>query len=216
MATVSELPSPTWSIDRLQEHFGGIAANRIHRYPRPGLARKKDLIRWNEQHDSCCELIDGVLVEKVVGTRESMLASLLIVRLGIFLQNHPLGLLLGADGSLEIIPHLVRLPDVSFLSWESIGADELPSVPVAALAPDLAVEVISQGNTKGEMQRKLTEYFASGVKLVWLIYPKRKSIHVYENAASKRVVTDILDGGTVLPGFSLNLNEFFSAGRRRK
>lgn len=216
MATVTELPAPTWSIERLQNHFGGIAANRIHRYPKPGTAQKRDLILWNKQHDAACELIDGVLVEKVMSTKESVLALLLGTYLNIYLQKNPLGIMVGADGSLEIMPGLVRIPDLSFLSWETIGADELPDVPVGEFTPDLAVEVISKSNTPAEMQRKVADYFASGTKLVWLIYPKRKAVHVYESTTKRRIVTDVLDGGTVLPGFSLNLDELFSAGRRSK
>jgi Uma2 family endonuclease len=217
MATVSERPSPTWSLERLQHHFGGIPAKRIHLYPPPGTAKKKQLIQWNEgKKGIACELVDGVLVEKAVGFKESFLAGVLMFPLNLYLRTHPLGVVVGEHGCMEIMPGLVRIPDVSFVSWATIGADEIPTDPVPILAPVLAVEVISKGNTKAEMERKVQEYFASGSRQVWLIYPRRKAVEVYSSPEEKRTVKDVIDGGKVLSGFSLRLDLLFSAGQRSK
>ena len=66
---------------------------------------------------------------------------------------------------------LVRIPDVAFTSWERLPGRRVPPEPIPELAPDLAVEVLSQSNTEAEMTRKRGEYFAAGVRLVWLVDP---------------------------------------------
>ena len=57
------------------------------------------------------------------------------------------------------MPGLVRLPDISFISWDQVPTRHCPPDPIAGLAPALAVEVLSKGNTKREMDRKVREYF---------------------------------------------------------
>jgi Uma2 family endonuclease len=76
---------------------------------------------------------------------------------------------LGPDGTVRILEDQIRAPDVAFYDWRRFPGRLLPAEPVPAIAPDLAVEVLSAGNTQAKMERKLDEYFASEVKLVWLI-----------------------------------------------
>ncbi len=75
----------------------------------------------------------------------------------------------------------------------------------------MCVEVVSPTDVAEEIQAKIAEYLRAGVTLVWVIYPQRQQVHVYENAATIRVLnrTDELDGGIVLPGFRLPLTELF-------
>ena len=80
---------------------------------------------------------------------------------------------------MRIAPGLVRIPDVSFICWDRLPGRESPREPIPDLAPDLAVEVLSEGNTKAEMARKVREYFEAGVKLVWLIDPKKRTARVF-------------------------------------
>lgn len=106
---------------------------------------------------------------------------------------------------------------MAFLSWRHFPGRVLPVQPVPAIAPDLAVEVLSKGNTAGEMERKLDEYFAAGVTMVWIIDPASNSAEVYEARDQGRHVSlaDSLTGGSVLPGFELSLQQLFDkAGRR--
>ena len=218
MATVSDRPAATWSMSRLRRHFGMIPAERILLCPAPGTATEKDVVFLNEHCDRLCELVDGVLVEKAVGAKESLLAGILIHYFWTFLETHDLGIALGADAMLRLVPGLVRAPDVSFISFDRLPGGELPDQPVPNLVPDLAVEVISKGNTKKEMARKLEEYFRNGVRLVWLIYPKTRTVDVYTSAEEKTTLRNgqTLDGGEVLPGFSLALTEFFAPRRQAK
>ena len=83
------------------------------------------------------------------------------------------------------------------------------------MAPDLAIEVLSAGNTAAEMQRKLRDYFTAGVKLVWYIDPATRSAKSY-TAEDKFIAVDesgSLSGGDVLPGFELPLGALFDKVR---
>ena len=78
--------------------------------------------------------------------------------------------------------------------------------------PDLAVEVISPGNRKAEMRQKLREYFSAGSMLVWYVYPKTKSVHVFQSVDDEPLIISVdgsLTGGQVLPGFKLSVREIF-------
>jgi Uma2 family endonuclease len=117
------------------------------------------------------------------------------------------------------MPGLVRIPDVSFLAWKKFPGRELPAEPIPQLVPDLAVEVLSEGNTALEMRRKLTEYFEVGVRLVWMIDPTTHTAEAYTSLKRKRSIPaqGTLQGGAVLPRFRLPLPQLFArAGRRRK
>src|SRR5258708_5270786 len=104
---------------------------------------------------------------------------------------------------MRLMPGLVRLPDVSFVSWDRLPEKIVPADPVADLAPDVAVEGLSTGNTKREMARKRREYFLAGTRLVWEIDAKKRTAEVFTAPDQSTVIpaNGILDGGDVLPGF---------------
>ena len=202
----------------LLKGLGNIPPERVWFRPVPGTATEQDVIDMDAHQDRLCELVDGVLVEKTVGYFESRLAVVLIHYFELFLDRHDLGIVLGADATLRLMPGLVRIPDVSFISWKKFPNRELPAEPIPDLVPDLAVEVLSAGNTAEEMRRKLREYFQVGVRLVWLIDPATRTAEIYTSPRKRTIITadQDLDGGTVLPGFRLGLEQLFArAGRRR-
>ena len=88
-----------------------------------------------------------------MGIYESYLAARLIQLLAEFVREHQLGIVLGADGMRRLTPGVVRIPDVSFISWNQLPVRRVPQVPIADLGPDLAVEVISPSNTAREMEQ---------------------------------------------------------------
>jgi len=167
------------------------------------------LLRLAERHKILCELIDGVLVEKSVGSYESAITLALVQLMAPYLAQHPLGVLLGADGMLRLMPSRIRIPDVSFLRWERFPSGRLPKERVWSLSPDLAVEVLSDSNTKREMELKLDEYFQSGTQLAWIIDPESRTASLYRSRTDVSQIdeTGFLDGGSVLPGFALRLGE---------
>ncbi len=220
MATVT----PTLEYETLadlMERLGDIPLERIRMKPTPGTATVKDvIIALEAPRKRICELIDGVLVEKAMGSKESLLAWKLSQWLGVFLDGleEVPGVILGADGTLEMLPRMVRIPDICFISWERIGADEWPDEPAPEIVPDLAVEVMSKSNTKGEMARKLRDYFEAGVREVWYIYPKTQHMDVYSAPDKKRRIPKdgTFAGSAVFPDFTLSLAKLFASTRRTK
>ena len=216
MATTSQPDAATpplaayadWSLADLLEHLGGIPAERIRLRPQPGTATEQDVIEA-ERHDHLCELIDGTLVEKAMGWRESRVAHLLGHLLEDFLEEHDWGVVTGADGTVKLMPGQVRIPDVAFFSWDRFPNRRLPEEPIPNLAPDLAIEVLSRGNTEGEMRRKLRDYFAAGVRLVWYIDPQSRNTRVHTAVDQTTVIGEDqpISGGEVLPGFQVTLRD---------
>jgi Uma2 family endonuclease len=211
----AELPS-NWSMADLQHYLGDIPAERILVVPPPGYATEEDVIRLDDHEDRLCELQDGILVEKPMGWYESMLALLIATEIRLYLRTHDVGKLLGADGSLKILPGTVKIPDVSFISWERWPKKKLPRRPIPALVPDLVVEVLSDTNTKAEMAAKLVKYFEAGVRLVWYIDPETRSAKSYvsPNDFTEIPVDGMLSGGEVLPEFQLSLAWLFNEADR--
>ena len=210
----------TTTFGDLLVRLGGIAASRVRLDPPPGTATFEDLVEVNEQRRGpTCEWVENTLVEKAMGQRESWVAFIVMGELYAYMRAHDVGMFLGPDGVMKILPGIGRAPDVSFLSWDSLpGGKPLPrSNKVPAVVPDLAVEVLSESNTKAEMARKRDEYFRAGVKLVWEIDPETQAANVYTgpDAVEPIPVDGTLDGGTVLPGFQLSLKAVFDRAERR-
>ncbi len=211
MATTS--PPPRETLADLLKRLGDIPADRVRSRPFPGTATEADLIRVLDREKIPCELVDGVLVEKTMGFRESEIAVWIGALLLAHVRPRRLGIVLGPDGTLRMITGQLLAPDVAFISFERLPEGKRPQEPIPDLAPDLAVEVLSKGNTKAEMARKLREYFASGTRLVWLVDPKSKTVRVHTGPTPKqsKVLTadQALDGGEVLPEFSVPVRDLF-------
>jgi Uma2 family endonuclease len=217
MATGTLSPPTEGTIAQLIAFLGDIPPERIRLRPTPGQATETDVVLVNEKHECLCELIDGVLVEKSMGFYESRLALLLGYFLELHLTANDIGFVLGGDGLIGIAPGQVRLPDVSFFLWSRFPNRLLPGGSILRMTPDLAVEILSPSNRPREMERKLEELFSTGCQLVWHVDPVKQTVKVY--SSSEKFIElntgDTLDGGSLLPGFSLQLAEWFSrAGRR--
>jgi Uma2 family endonuclease len=213
MSYATQITADGWTAVDLVERFGAIPLNRVVENPAPGTATEQDVIDLDEHEDRLCELIDGTLVEKTVGAYESFLAAALIRLLGDFVVRSNLGVVFEEAGMMRLAPGLVRIPDVSFVSLGRLPGRRMPREPIPDLVPDLAVEVISSGNTRQEMDRKLQDYFAAGARLVWYVYhTPRREVWAYVSPTEYSVVREgeTLDGGAVLPGFRVALADLFA------
>lgn len=211
----AEIPLTSSVSDTLADllhELGDVPLSRVRRYPYPGTATVQDVERIQAEEKRYCELVDGVLVEKAIGYRESILAVVFTWHFQNYSRSHRRGLVAGADGLLQLIPKLVRGPDAAFTFRDNVEGGKVPSAPVPLLVPDVVVEVMSPSNTHREMERKLGEYLSAGVRLIWYVYPEERVVDVYARPPTPHRLTaaDTLDGGDVLPGFTLNLAELFA------
>lgn len=213
MTSIQTPAAPFEDFAELLDRLGNVPPERIRLRPPPGTATEADVLEALEApRKRLCELIDGVLVEKANGYGESVLACYLIVMLNAFIRPRNLGLVTAPDGTVRLWAGRVRIPDVAYTSWERMPNRRRPLEPIPLLAPDLAVEVLSRSNTAAEMRLKRQDYFTAGVRLVWEVDPRERTVSVYVAAEGPVVLSesDTLDGGTVLPGFALPLRELFA------
>lgn len=161
--------------------------------------------------DALYEVIDGRVVEKVMGADSLEVASILHIHLGPFVSQADLGRTI-----VELVIRIDRKtqyrPDVSFISNERWPVQrKAPRKGAWDVIPDLAVEVISETDHARKVLGKTHHYFRAGVRAVWLIYPDLEIVHVYDAFDRIRVFTkaDVIDGGEVIPGFRLPLANLF-------
>lgn len=200
----------TW--EEMHAELGHVPLSRIRTSPPPGTATVEDVIRSQESEGKTCELVDQTLVEKAVGFSESILAAYFAQWLRNYLDANKLGIVTCPDGIVQLFPGEVRAPDVAFYSWSRLPNGRVPTHPCPSVVPDFAIEVLSQSNTKAEMARKRREYFQAGVKLVWMVDIRARSVAVYTSPTQVTVKTygDVLDASAILPGLSLTIEELFA------
>jgi Uma2 family endonuclease len=163
--------------------------------------------------DMLYEMVDGKLVEKIVGASEIEIAALLIEFLAPFVRAHRLGKVLGEMiFRIDQASDLQRRPDVSFVAdarWPF--RRRVPKVAVWDLVPDMAIEVVSPTNTADHVQEKIHDYFTAGVSNVWVVYPRQREVYVYASPTRIHVLQlgQDLEGGDLIPGFRLPLAALF-------
>jgi Uma2 family endonuclease len=212
MSTGQAKPTSIRTLADLVKRLGGVPLDRIRFRPAPGTATLQDVIDIREHEGPLCELVAGVLVEKAPGFTESSLAGYLCGLLNALVIPRNLGIVTGADGAVELMAGLVRIPDVAFTRWDRFPGRRCPEDSIPRLAPNITVEVLKRNNTPGEMAVKRQDYFAAGVQLVWEINPRARTVVVYTspNQGTTLGATDTLDGGTGLPGFTLAVRDLFA------
>jgi len=165
------------------------------------------------------ELVGGELIELAgAGALHNLIVGVLYKLLDAFVQSGDLGLTF-TDNTGYILrrgPDVVRIPDLSFVSWERVPTDGVPEgyMPVA---PDLAVEIVSPNDRADDVHDKVREYQQAGVRLVWILWPKHGSATVHEHGVIARELgpDDVLDGGDVLLGLRLRVGALFEVRRSR-
>jgi Uma2 family endonuclease len=156
------------------------------------------------------ELVRGALVETaptgdVHGVVTMWLGHLLLA----YVDEHDLGEVTAAETGFRLTtdPDTVRAPDVGLILKEHL-------VPLTGgyypLAPDLAVEVVSPGDSASLIHDKVRDYLQAGTRLVWVVYPSSHTVAVHTAQGAETFSGDeTLTGKPVLPGFSLAASEVF-------
>lgn len=165
------------------------------------------------------ELVRGEVVEMPPPfVPHNMIVFSLSRLLDTFVSEQDLGLIHGDNTGylLSRYPDTVRVPDVSFVSWERMPEEGVPD-RYWSLAPDIAVEVVSSTDRADNVHDKVNEYLAAGTRLVWVLWPTSRTMSVYEIGGVARELgpDDVLDGGDVLPGFAVRVTELFNVRRKR-
>ena len=204
--------TPTISAE-LHRAIGEVPFERIWMTPFPGTATEDDYIALVADKGLSAELVNGVIVEKPMGLPESFIAIFMVIRLGHFVQSHDLGLISGEHGGYRFDVGEMRQPDFAFVHRNRLPGGKYPRMPVGNIIPNLCVEVLSPSNTRKEMKLKRELYFKAGVELVWMVDPDLETIDVYTSETDFTTLTtaDTLDGGTLIPGFTLSVAEIFKA-----
>jgi Uma2 family endonuclease len=164
--------------------------------------------------DTPYDLIDGRLQEiRFSWADESMTAAWIACLIGPFIREHKLGIATSANGGyvLRRDPDTVVAPDLGFVRRARIpaGGDFEHFFPEP---PDLAVEVASSRDNAVGVQRRVELYNAVGVPLVWTVYVQPREVEVHAAGSPPRTLYegDRLEGGDILPGFTLAVSEIFA------
>jgi Uma2 family endonuclease len=197
----------------LMDRLGHVPLERVLMDPAPGRATMQDAIRLMDgEPKRLCEWVAKTLVEKPMGSNESRMTADLIYHLKAYLRKHDLGFLTCESGGFQLRTTM-RMPDVAFVSWRHFPnkKKDLAKYAVLPFPPELAVEVLSGTNTKKEIERKRVEYFEAGVKLVWVVDPKKQTLVVYRADGSSSLLRtdDVVTGEDVLPGLAIPVGEVF-------
>jgi Uma2 family endonuclease len=164
---------------------------------------------------------DGFRYELVKGELRKMSPSgsehgAIIINISLLLAQYVkangLGVCFGAETGFKIAsdPDTVRAPDVAFVRRERIPESGIPKKFWSG-APDLAVEVLSPGDSRSEVKEKVEDWLASGARAVWVIDPKRRAVAIYRSTAdvTRLSEADVLEGGEDVLGFRCKVSEIF-------
>lgn len=160
------------------------------------------------------DLVDGRLRRrKPVGGEHGDIGAGILSMLWLFVRDHALGKVLNPE-TIYVYrrnPDRSLKPDASFIRAARLPTGAAFRRPLT-IPPDLAVEVVSPHDTADEIEEKIALYQSFGVPLIWVFWPRRRSVWVYAAGAQPRELgeNDELDGGDVLPGFRLRVGDVFA------
>lgn len=159
------------------------------------------------------ELVRGVIEKMPMPRfRHGKLQLRIGSRLSAFVDAHHLGQVATETGVVtEHDPDTVRGPDVAFWSAERLPLDADVEI-YPEVAADLCVEIRSPSERPKRVRQKLREYFACGVRMVWVIDPEERTVAVYREPTQGRLLSEdaTLSGEDVLPGFECRVGELFT------
>ncbi len=160
-----------------------------------------------------CELVEGRVVPMVpTGGEHGGCENKLGFHLWAFVEPRKFGEVMVGEVGIYTHrnPDTVRAADVLFISSERY-ARRKSKTGFLDVAPDLVVEILSPGDSFAEVMRKIREYFACGVRLIWIVDPAARTVTAYRSLTDVREFgeDDDLPGDDVLPGFSLRVSRLF-------
>jgi Uma2 family endonuclease len=160
------------------------------------------------------ELVDGRLVEHNMSFWSSYVAGTLLNKISNYCAAGRPGWVVPEGTSYQCFPDSpdrVRKADVSFIRLDRWSMEQAQAEGHVRIAPDLAVEVLSPNDLAYEVDAKVEEFLAAGVRLVWVVNPEKRTVRVYRAQGTGTILReqDELDGEDVLPGFRCPIRELF-------
>ncbi|HZL37399.1 MAG TPA: Uma2 family endonuclease [Tepidisphaeraceae bacterium] len=179
-------------------------------FSKPSRLTPEDVERAGKRDGKRYELIDGALREKAVGMRNAFIAGLISARLNEAFYPSFGCAIAGAMIYCFDRPDHGRKPEVTFIRLDRLPGKKLPQGDLM-VAPDLVAEILSDEIAAIEVQNRLDEYLAAGVRLVWIVNPDRRTIRIYRADGTTRLFqgADVMENEPLLPGFRLVTAEVF-------
>jgi Uma2 family endonuclease len=175
-----------------------------------GLSTIDDLLNTPEDGQKY-ELVDGEIIVSPGGMRHSEIGIQIAYLLKTYIDDSPIGRLLGSDVGIILPNGNLRSPDVSFVSFEKLPKGNTP-ITFWKFIPDLVVEILSPDDSMRQVADKIAEFLEAGVPLIWLVDPENQTVTVYRSLTdtTKLTASDTINADLILPGFSSKVSNFFS------
>ena len=184
--------------------------------PSPELITAEELLNIPDPLDRRCELVAGVIQYRpFMDFGSGAIASELNFRLSQHVHATRCGIFVatGTGYILRRNPDTVRAATASCLSEARLNRFSRRHDGYFPSAPNLVVELLSDFDDEKDIDRRNSDWFDGGAKLVWVVNPRWKTVTVYRSATDKQELSlcDSLVGAEVLPGFVCPLTDIFPA-----
>lgn len=182
----------------------------------PAKLTSDDLLRMGDA-GAGFELVRGRLQELNVSTESSRVGGKVYARLDRYCEERAAGWAFPPETGFRCFsadaadPDRVRKPDAAFVSFAALPVERYQRTGYGAAVPDLVAEVISPNDNAVEVEEKIGEWLAAGVRVVWELYPDSSSIRAYRAGRPSDIFgpADTLTAPDVLPGFAVPVAELF-------
>jgi Uma2 family endonuclease len=153
-----------------------------------------------------------IIIMSPTGGETGKLNFNLALKIGIWNEQTQLGVCFDSSTCFKLPNGANRSPDVAWIEqdrWDALSAEQKEKFP--PIAPDFVLELVSPSDSLKDIQTKMQEYINNGVKLGWLINPKKRQVEIYRQGRSPEILDSPvhLAGENVLPGFILDLQSLW-------
>lgn len=156
------------------------------------------------------ELVNGVVREAPTSPWHEEIGAWIISLLMPFARGR--GSLTGSSAGFRMTGGNIRAPDVGFTRKERLPAGGATRRGFGGYTPDLCIEILSPSEEQADRDEELREYFASGARQVWHLFPELERVAAYTSPTQwvTYEAEDEIEAGDLLPGFRCRAAELFA------
>lgn len=159
------------------------------------------------------ELVEGHLERKGMGAKSSSINALIGAFLFTFVKANRIGHCFDSECMYRCFPgkpKTIRKPDVSFVKNGRFPNNQIPA-GIIEIAPDFVVEVMSVHDRWSRVNKKVQEFLAAGVPLVWVVDPGTMTVHIYrpDGSSTRHGIGETISADLAVPGFRVAVAELF-------